>query len=161
MTPNNEALRIQRLIQSARNERSTAPPEEILLSHGLEPLEKPNGSLLSPVPVRCVTCLRVRRVLLNWFTGGGSYHCPHTDDAPPGVGRTSKAEAAQELLAAGLEPKETYPGRVGKNWQARCCECGMTWRVRLERVRKGWRCGHPAGVSSEFCESEPKRRGPA
>ncbi|MDT3397517.1 hypothetical protein RKE29_12790 [Streptomyces sp. B1866] len=115
---------------------------------------------------RCACrCHRKVAVSLGLLVGGPA---PLTDDPPgepqpvpvppEGAGRPGQAwnrrrhppvtpaEATAEMLEAGYEPIETYPGRASVAWSCRCTTCGAARRVKLSEARAGQRCHHVRGV---------------
>ncbi|MDT3397182.1 hypothetical protein RKE29_11080 [Streptomyces sp. B1866] len=56
------------------------------------------------------------------------------------------AEATAEMLEAGYEPIESYPGRASVAWSCRCTTCGAARRVKLSEARAGQRCHHVRNV---------------
>ncbi|MDT3399754.1 hypothetical protein RKE29_24475, partial [Streptomyces sp. B1866] len=110
-------------------------------------------------------CHRKTAVSLGLLVGGPT---PLTGDdstgelqpvpaPPPGAGwpgggdrrrrpPVTPAEATAEMLEAGYEPIESYPGRASVAWSCRCTTCGAARRVKLSEARAGQRCHHARGV---------------
>ncbi|MDT3397470.1 hypothetical protein RKE29_12555 [Streptomyces sp. B1866] len=76
---------------------------------------------------------------------------PEASAARPGWDRrrhppVTPAEATAEMLEAGYEPIESYPGRASVAWSCRCTTCGAARRVKLSEARAGQRCHHVRNV---------------
>jgi hypothetical protein len=54
-------------------------------------------------------------------------------------------KAYQDMLDAGLEPLESYPGRTDKPWKCRCLKCGYRYASRVAYVRLGRGCAKCGG----------------
>ncbi|MDT3399824.1 hypothetical protein RKE29_24830 [Streptomyces sp. B1866] len=114
---------------------------------------------------RCACrCHRKTAVSLGLLVGGPTQTTGHDPTGqpepvpapPPGAGRPGRdrrrhppvtpAQATAEMLEAGYEPIETYPGRASVAWSCRCTTCGAARRVKLSEARAGQRCQHVRGV---------------
>ncbi|MDT3397222.1 hypothetical protein RKE29_11290 [Streptomyces sp. B1866] len=115
---------------------------------------------------RCACrCHRKVAVSLGLLVGGPTQTTgddptgqPEPVPVPPEAGRPGRvgdrrrhppvtpAEAVAEMLEAGYEPIETYPGRASVAWSCRCTTCGAARRVKLSEARAGQRCHHVRGV---------------
>ena len=126
---------------------------------GFEPLEEYPGLVSLPWSVQCSSAghqIQVRLATLR-STRKGCRHCraeerraarPPKPEPPPRPPRgVDPAAAADEALAAGMEPMEPYPGRVDDKWLVRCMadSCGHQWRPRLNTIRIGTGCPACAG----------------
>lgn len=70
--------------------------------------------------------------------------------------------AWQEMVDAGYEPLEPYPGRSNVTWRSRCLECGAERLASLWAVRSGSRCKHrrhPVAITPDGAEAEMRAAG--
>ncbi|MDT3396381.1 hypothetical protein RKE29_06960 [Streptomyces sp. B1866] len=91
-------------------------------------------------------------------TGGDPAEAQAIRAAPPGADRrtaerrwtppVTAQEARVEMVAAGWEPIEPYPGRASRGWSCRCLTCGSGRRLKLSEVRGGLRCYHRRAASA-------------
>jgi len=119
---------------------------EVMLAAGLEPLEEYPGAD-KPWRCRCTRCGSEVRPYYGVVKkgGGGCRVCAgqHVDPV----------EAAEVMLAAGLEPLEPYPGSH-ERWQCACLVCGREVASRYHNVRKGYgRCGLCSGAAIDTSEA--------
>jgi DNA-directed RNA polymerase subunit RPC12/RpoP len=105
---------------------------------GVEPLERYPG-VTRRWRCRCLTCgEEVTPSLMSVRQGrGGCRDC--------GIARRAEAqpipdvEAAALMRAAGLEPRDPYPGG-GEPWRCRCLTCGNEVAPSLQSIKRGHRC---------------------
>ncbi len=130
-------------------------PEQALkdaAAAGLVPLEPYPGAVRHPWAVECTgdTGPHGFRVTLKDIRGG-SPQCAQCELDQ----RT--AEAFKDMLAAGLEPLEDFPGNARAPWLAKCLRCGHECTPRLDGVRRGVGC--PACARNiQISEPEALRR---
>ena len=102
-----------------------------MLAAGLEPLEPYPGNCTKQWRCRCTKCKStVSPTLNNVQRGSGCNKCRQISDA----------QAVDDVLAAGFEPLEPYPGKTIKDWRCRCTRCGNNISVKLSIIRRGSGC---------------------
>ena len=108
----------------------------LMLDNLLEPLEPYPGSNHLPWRCRCLRCgAMVAPTRANISRGqGGCVPCGIQRNALARMG--DAGAAAEAMLAALLEPLETYPGS-NQPWRCRCLRCGDEVRPRLVHIRAG------------------------
>lgn len=117
-----------------------ANPDEarqLMLAAGLEPLTPYPGRTAAPWLCRCLGCgatvSPTRSRVQQGFRGCRSCGRKRRHEREVSLGAPA-AEA--ELLAAGVEPLEPFPGITAK-WRARCTACGTEVSPRLMDIRGG------------------------
>lgn len=108
----------------------------VMREAGLEPLV-PYPGRLEPWQCKCAKCGNtVSPMYANVRQGSGCLFCGRREDAD---------EAAGEMLAAGFEPLEPYPGGQ-KAWRCRCTKCGRKVAPTFNNVRaNGIGCAYCSG----------------
>jgi len=111
----------------------------------LIPLE-PYPGYSAAWPCVCLTCdstIDVRYQTLRYkMLRGSNTGCPHCVTDKRGR-RIDPADAARELLEAGLEPLEEYPGAKAR-WRVRCIQFGHEGTTTRSTVRAGGGCAECA-----------------
>lgn len=64
-----------------------------------------------------------------------------------------------EMQAAGYDPQVPYPGKVKAAWLVRCTTCKLLRRPTLQRVRRGYRCGHLGALKHREAVAEMRAAG--
>ncbi len=140
-----------------RGEQSRKPPRpDQVTARNLEPLEAFPG-MSKPWRCRCLKC--GREVTPRWgtvlFNGGDG--CIKCGAALRGQRQLRNSqEVAAEMLAAGLQPLEPYPGS-SEPWRCTCLRCGSLTITRYGSVQRGERGCLTCGNRS----SAEKRKKPA
>ncbi len=116
---------------------------EVLAKSGAIQLEPYPGNMAAKWKCQCTSCNQViypRLVSL----ARGSRACRYCHGPNPIVPR----EAELEMIAAGVEPLESYPG-YDKPWKVRCFRCGGESTPMYASIKKGqggcFRCGKDYG----------------
>lgn len=120
---------------SAAGRRADAEQAAALMrAAGLEPLEPYPGGNHRPWRCRCVKCgTEGTPTRANISRGqGGCLSCGIEASAARRLGDAE--QAVVDMVAAGLQPLEAYPG-TNKPWHCRCTRCGSEVRPRLGHVR--------------------------
>ncbi|MFI7359742.1 hypothetical protein ACIBTP_38150 [Streptomyces avidinii] len=128
---------------------------EEMVSYGLAPLVPFPGTGL-PWLCRCEECGRETSPLLTNVRRGvrdGGSACRYCAKRAP----VGSEEAVAVMRKAGVEPLESYPGRVDVPWRCRCTVCGNTGTPRLAGIRNRgrgacWFCGLNKGGGINLVE---------
>ena len=125
-TPNGNTVHMAR-------KRTSAEAEQIMLSHGYQPL-LPYPGWIVPWQFRCTKCgnegeTRVADVNKR---GGGCNHCAKINRASNR--RLDGDTVAEEMRQRGLEPLEPYPG-AAVPWRVRCVVCGSEFLAKWAKVQ--------------------------
>lgn len=106
-----------------------------MLAAGLQPLE-PYRNCREPWRCKCLSCgteTRPRLYTIRQGTGG-CRTCGNERIRKTLLGDVARAVA--DMLAAGLQPLDPYPGTM-KQWRSLCLRCGEEVTPRLCNVRRG------------------------
>lgn len=118
--------------------RKTVDPidgEQVMRAANLDP-QVPYPGADKPWLCICTTCGKIVSPMLNNIRKG--QRCAYCSRR-----KLDPADAEQEMLSAGLQPLDPYPG-AGRKWRCRCTRCGETVTPLLINIRKGVGCKYCA-----------------
>lgn len=115
---------------------TSAMAEAKLREMGFEPLEPYPGRKNDPWKARCVTCGHEATPLVKTLENGHGCRMCSADSAGAERRLLGSAKARAEMIAAGAEPLEAFPGSHNP-WRCRCLTCGSEIWPRLGGIRSG------------------------